>query len=141
MIWVGGSVVRTSILDRSRPLFMAAGLSLIVAVAFVRFPVPILALILAGLAALGAAFRPTFLALGYLAVLPLLLTFGTQSTCVIARSVLIGGMPLTSREKSATAFSTVMRMITVLAAVICGWTSRVSAASRNVTVTVLFATV
>ena len=78
MIWMGGSVVRAGILDRSRPLFMAAGLSLIVAVAFVRFPVPILALILAGLAALGAAFRPTFLALGYLAVLPLLLTFGTQ---------------------------------------------------------------
>ena len=45
------------------------------------------------------------------------------------------------RLKSGAAFSSEMRMMTVLAAVICGVTFSVSAASLNVTVTVLLATV
>ena len=44
-------------------------------------------------------------------------------------------------RKSGAAFSSEIRMITVLAAVICGVTFKVSAASLNVTVTVLLATV
>ena len=63
------------------------------------------------------------------------------STCVMARCVLIGGMLLTWRLKSGVAFSTEICMITVLAAVICGVTLSVSAASLKLTVTVLFATV
>src|SRR5262249_42217031 len=63
------------------------------------------------------------------------------STLVFARCVLIGGMPLTARVKSAWLFSSEMFMITVPAAVICGVTLSVSAASLNVTVTVLLATV
>ncbi|MNC87771.1 hypothetical protein D3C83_35270 [compost metagenome] len=63
------------------------------------------------------------------------------STCVLARWVSIGGMPPTARLKSAAELSTTMRMITVLAAVICGVTRSTSAASRNVTVTVLLAIV
>src|SRR5436190_18318365 len=50
-------------------------------------------------------------------------------------------MPFTAREKSAWLFSTAICMMTVFAAVICGVTFSVSAASRNDTVTVLFDTV
>ena len=51
-------------------------------------------------------------------------------------------MPCRCRpERRATAFSSVICMITVLAAVICGVTFSVSAASLKVTVTVLFASV
>ena len=46
-----------------------------------------------------------------------------------------------ARVKSAWLFSRLISMITVPAAVICGVTLSVSAASLNVTVTVLFATV
>ena len=63
------------------------------------------------------------------------------STCVFARWVLIGGMPPTARLKSGDAFSTEISMITVFAAVICGVTLSVSAASLKLTVTVLFETV
>ena len=63
------------------------------------------------------------------------------STVVLARCVLIGGMPLTARLKSACAFSSAIFMMTVPAEVICGVTFSVSAASLNVTVTVLLATV
>jgi len=63
------------------------------------------------------------------------------STCVSARCVSIGGIPLTARLKSGAEFSIAMRMITVFAAVICGVTRNVNAASRNDTVTVLLATV
>ena len=63
------------------------------------------------------------------------------STCVAARCVSIGGMPLTERLKSGDSLATLIRMITVPAAVICGVTFSVSAASRNDTVTVLFAIV
>ncbi len=62
-------------------------------------------------------------------------------TVVFARCVSIGGMPLTSRLKSAVAFSIVIRMMTVPAAVICGVTFSTSTASLNDTVTVLLATV
>ena len=58
-----------------------------------------------------------------------------------ARCVSIGGMPLTGRLKSGDAFSSEICMITVFDAVICGVTFSVSAASLNVTVTVLLATV
>src|SRR5262245_39758419 len=63
------------------------------------------------------------------------------STLVLADWVLIGGMPLTRFAKSAALFSTSRARITVPASVIWGVTFRVSTASRNVTVTVLFATV
>ena len=63
------------------------------------------------------------------------------STCVIARWVLIGGMLLIARLKSGEAFSSEICMITVFAAVICGVTFSVSAASLKLTVTVLLATV
>ena len=63
------------------------------------------------------------------------------STCVTARCVLIGGMPPIARLKSGDAFSREICMITVFAAVICGVTLSVSAASLKLTVTVLFATV
>ena len=62
-------------------------------------------------------------------------------TCVVARCVSIGGMPLTTRLKSAFAFSMVICMITVFALVICGVTLSSSTASLKETVTVLFATV
>ena len=60
---------------------------------------------------------------------------------VTARCVSIGGMLLIARLKSGDAFSSVMLMITVFEAVICGVTFNLSAASLNETVTVLFATV
>ncbi len=62
-------------------------------------------------------------------------------TCVSARCVSIGGMPLTWRAKSGTAFSISIFMITVFAAVICGVTRRMRTASLKFTVTVLLATV
>ena len=43
-------------------------------------------------------------------------------TCVSARCVLIDGLPLTARLKSGVPFSSTMRMMTVLAPVICGVT-------------------
>ena len=65
----------------------------------------------------------------------------TTRTWVLARCELMCGLPWIAREKSGDPFSTRMRMITVLAEVICGWTFRISAASFQVTVTVLLATV
>ena len=69
------------------------------------------------------------------------LVLSDDTTCVTARWVSIGGMPLIERLKSGDSLATWMRMITVPAAVICGVTRSVSAASRNDTVTVLLATV
>ena len=75
--------------------------------------------------------------------MPPMTVVAPSATCtvVLALCVTIGGTPFTSRAKSAKSLPISMRMITVSAVVICGVTARRSAASRKVTVTVLFATV
>ena len=50
-------------------------------------------------------------------------------TVVLARCVTIGGMPWISRPKSAKSFWILIYMVTVSAAVICGVTRRLRAAS------------